>query len=252
MLLTTLIAIMSAALFALAVAWLSKRHEPGELELTEGLKTTISTIAGFFMFASAFLAVNAWDNLSEARTVTYAEAGALREAYWAAGALPVHERRIFRTELREYTKSVIDMEWPKMNPNEVSGVSWEPLDKLRQTLIQTEIKRGGLQSPVLRDMDSRIHAIYDARRARLAEASHGLPGPMVILMLGLGALTLLLAAFTARPTTRMQWIFLGLGGSVFGCIMNLILELDYPLSGDVQIDPFAYREALKRFTEIGF
>ncbi|MFK0238955.1 bestrophin-like domain [Streptomyces vinaceus] len=251
MLLTMTMAMTLATLLSCVVAWVALQWDAAEVELTEGLKTTISTITGFFMFASAFLAVNALDNLSDARNALYAEAGALREAYWAAGELPEQEKTEVRKQLRDYAQLVISDEWPKMNPQGVSKISWAPLDGVRESLLAAQKKQGNDSSTARRQMDMRIHELYDARRMRLAEATRGLPQPMVVVMVALGALTLLLASFTARPASKVQWLLLAIGAAVFGSIINLIIELDYPYSGHIQIDPSSYERALRRFREIG-
>lgn len=246
-LITTVMAAVSAAALALAVAWLASRWDPGEMP--DGLTAMIATITGFFMFSSAFLIITAVNGLSEARVATYAESGALREAYWAAGALPDAQKIRFRQGLRQYTENVVVSEWPRMNPSDVRKVPWDPLDELRASVVEDEER--GNQSQALRAMDDRLRHVYETRRDRFAEASRGLPEPLLVLMVTLGTLSLLLASVTSSPRSPIHWFLLAVGAIVYGCVINLVLQLNYPLSGEVQIHPAAYEQALVRFHDIG-
>jgi hypothetical protein len=104
-----------------------------------------------------------WTANDSARQNTYAEAQAIVEAFWQADRLPAPEAATVHNDLLNYTKFVINDEWPVMAKGELSQQGWTMLDRMRGSLMSLDYA-----STFSADADTavlnQVSDIYAARR----------------------------------------------------------------------------------------
>ncbi|MFE5828576.1 hypothetical protein ACFQ7B_43640 [Streptomyces erythrochromogenes] len=251
MLFSSLLATLTCAAVVMAIALFLKYRRPEPPQMSSGVNFATRSVIGFFSLTAAFLVVNADTALSDARSTTFAEAAALHEAYWAAGILPSGQRKLVRHHLREYAESVIYDEWPKLRKGQLDVRVQDPSDELRREVFTPVVGETGNQLQVRRQVAEQIGELYDARRARLAEAAVSVPPSVLLVLVGSSAVILFTLATAGRVNGLRELLILGCVAALLGFIVNLVFELNHPLAGDISVGTDAYSEVLERFRQIG-
>ncbi|HEU5128923.1 MAG TPA: hypothetical protein VFU12_13115 [Glycomyces sp.] len=243
--------LMVVAVVAVLVALLQRFSPPTRRERNNEIGTTLfELLTVLYAVVLAFVLITAWENRNEAGHVTYQEAGALVEVYWAAEALPEADRDEVREAVREYTALVIGGEWDAMREREpVGDEALLLVDRMRAPFASVEGADEVLQSQ-LDDARDQIRDVTDHRTERVLQAQRGLSGPMWTVLLP-GALLVLLVSLTlGTPTRRFQYLFVGLISGMVALMLFATYQLEYPFSRGEAVDAAAYETALDRYDEI--
>ncbi|GAB3646633.1 bestrophin-like domain [Glycomyces tarimensis] len=239
------------AAVSVLVALLQRFAPPTDRERNNEIGTTLfELITVLYAVVLAFVLITAWENRNEAGHVTYQEADALVEVYWAAASLPEEERTATRAAVREYTELVVGEEWDSMSglrPVDTDGVLL--IDEMRAPLAANQPDDEVVQSR-LDDARDQIRAVAEYRTDRLFQAQRGLSGSMWSVLLP-GALLVLIVSLTlGTPTRRFQYVLVGLISGMVALMLFATYELEYPFSRGGAVGPDAFETALERFDEI--
>jgi len=135
---------------------------------------TIAIVGVIYAVLLAFIAVSAWESHGKAEEVVQIEANMVGNLYVDSIGLPPEVRfRIWRS-LRDYTNTVIDVEWPSQHQGRVSLAGWSAIINLNSTLAAFKPSDGStiaLKSELIRTADD----LFQARRNRLEAATSGIP-----------------------------------------------------------------------------
>ena len=243
--------LLVVAAVSVLVALLQRFAPPTERERNNEIGTTLfELITVLYAIVLAFVLITAWENRNEAGHVTFQEAGALVEVYWAAASLPEEEREQTREAVREYTALVIDEEWDSMSELEPVGDEGLLLiDRMRaplaanQTDMETEQAR-------LDDARDQIRSIAAFRTDRLFQAQRGLSDSMWTVLLPGAFLVLAVSLTLGTPTRRFQFVLVGLISGMVALMLFATYQLEYPFSRSGAVGPEAYETALERYDEI--
>ncbi|GLZ31617.1 hypothetical protein Lesp02_38050 [Lentzea sp. NBRC 105346] len=200
-----------------------------------------------FAFVMALSIVSAWGSLKDAQGGSIREANALADVYWVASVLPDPERSRFQQLVRDYTKTVVEVEWPAMAERQTSPEAARLLDTLRHevnrytTTGADEVKR--------RDTLTAVREAMEERRERVLRLDEGIPDFLWVGLLLSAALILIMPAFQGG-TFGLSWAMNAfLLGVLVAAPMTLVAELNHPFSG-ISVTPDAFVKLLGRFDQI--
>jgi len=205
---------------------------------------TIAIVGVIYAVLLAFIAVSAWESHGKADEVVRIEANAVGNLYVDSTGLPPEVRFLIWHYLREYTKTVIEVEWPSQHRGELNLAGWEPLIGLNLTLASFKPSDGSviaLKSELIRIAND----LFQSRRNRLQAASAGIPAVMWAITLSGGALTVIFSFFFGMPDFRIHLAFSGILAISLALVIVLILALDRPFRGDLAISTEGFEEISK-------
>jgi len=118
---------------ACLVAWLWQRFVGRRWlgDATPVVSAVCGAVASSYVITVAFLLVGTNATLVSTRQSLSAEAGAIRDAYMASTDLPAAAGEPLQNGLRDYTRTVLDTEWPLLARGQDSPLAWQRLDAVR-------------------------------------------------------------------------------------------------------------------------
>ncbi|MBW4022715.1 MAG: DUF4239 domain-containing protein [Proteobacteria bacterium] len=188
----------------------------------------------------AFIAVAVWQNYTDVDSLVQTEANLVDDLYRDTVSLPPDLAVQLRKDLFDYTETVVQKEWPRMEqsmPSHLKG--WRILDSFHLSLAKLKPQDGptlAMQTAMLGTLDK----LYDARRGRFHAASGGLPDIVWWNLLVGAAILILFSYLFGAPRLAMHAVMVGLLGSTIGLVLMLVVLLDNPFLGrsHVSVEPF--------------
>ena len=209
-----------------------------------------AAIGVFYGLALGLIAVATWENYTEVDGTVSTEAALLASFYRDLDGYPGPLRVQLESMVREYTRSVIDVEWPAHK----RGIALEEadafLDRLENVLMNfepTKEREKICHAEVLRSWDS----LLDQRRLRLQAVSTGLPAALWAVVL-FGAL--INAFLTYLFWVENYWLHAGLI-TLLAIFISLLIFLtavmDNPFRGEFSVSPDAFQNVLDKVMKSG-
>jgi hypothetical protein len=213
---------------------LRKAHEVGGYYLT-----LVGTIYGILLGLVVF---DAMSKFQAAERTVNSEAKALLAVYSLADSFPAAQEPVKRL-VRDYVKSVIEVEWPLMQRGEISHNAHELLLSLLRAIRGIEPKTQNQQS-IYASLLSEINTCWESRVDRNKVSNFGVPtAEWVVLLIG----ATIVIAFTFFFTIESHGIHLAMRAMVALLIamsLYLVLLFGAPFSGDLRVSdkPFRFVE----------
>ena len=132
---------------------------------------------GLLWVGSRAIAVATWENYTEVDAVVTSEAAALASLYRDFDGYPQPLRGSLENDLREYTRTVIEKEWPAHKHGMALEDGDAILDRLENEVMNFEPsseREKIVHAEVLRSLDT----VVEQRRLRLQAVSTGLPAAL--------------------------------------------------------------------------
>ena len=198
----------------------------------------IGTIYAIFL---AFLVVLSWQNLGDADKTVSDESATLQALYRDTLGFNDQVRPVLRTQLQDYTRSVIDDEWPAMARGEESPVAQQKLDAVWGTFINNE---NAASSAAFSEAYARLNELAKDRQLRILSSQAAISGFFwAFLILG-GALIIAFTYVFGMKNLRVQMGMTAVLTFTIGASLFLVVTLDHPFTGDVKVQPDAFVTAL--------
>jgi hypothetical protein len=245
-----LVAVVAAILgLVLLLVWLIRRAVP---VVREGFDAEVASqmlgvVAALFGLLLAFIVVIAYQNYGDTQNNVSGEADALGAIVRDSGAYRQLDRDRVRDAVGAYVHAVVDDEWPRMHDGKDSARAWAGVDGVYAALQGLD-PRSSREVAFYDDSVRQLTAALDARRNRLDDAGGGLPWVIAALLL-VGSI--IIVGYTVLVGSRSFW-FHAIGAAaialVLGFSLVVLLDLTYPFSGDLSVDPGPFRTgALAQF-----
>ncbi len=167
------------------------------------------------------------------------EASNLSTLYRTADGYPEPLRSDLKSELRDYTRYVLEKDWPAHRKRLVPFGGEHRLQVIRQTLFSFEPatrNQDALHNEMLRYLD----AMTAAREQRLGTVTAAIPGVLWYVVLA-GALLTIAFSWMLHMERRAQVLFGGITACFLGMVIFLIYAMDHPLQGAVSVGPDAFQ-----------
>jgi hypothetical protein len=218
--------------------WVIRRTVP---ETREGFHAEISApmlgvVAALFGLILAFVIIIAYENFLEASADVSREADALASIVRDSAAFSEPEGDRVRGAVGKYVHSVVEDEWPLLREGHDSSETANALDGVFDAMQTVEPKSAGATG-FFDDSVRQLNDALDSRRDRLEAARGGLPVEMALLILFSSLVIVGYAVLVGSP----HFWFHVLGPAAIAIVVAfslvVLLDLSYPFSGDVTVDP---------------
>lgn len=250
--LTLLAPLIVVAVVAAAVTakLLMRRRAPEggwftDLTRSAGSLTLIGTM---FAVMLAFVILFALQSFQRAREGAGIEGVAVTEMDSVAGILPPPSDVLLRGDLICYGRAVVHDEWPAMSEGRSSDRVESWIQRLHNDFAAAAPSAAREEAAYSQWFDQEAQR-RDGRRARLAEATPTLPGPLWF-ALGLGAtltLTYMVVQADPRENRLIQALPIGCVSALITAGLLVIVFLDRPYTGEAgSISPTEMTQTLAR------
>jgi hypothetical protein len=207
-----------------------------------------ATLGVLYAVLLAFAVIVVWEKLSDAERTVSKEGGALATLYRLSGGLDDEPRQNLRQALSEYANLAIREEWPAMEYGRSSAQVTGALDHLYSNVLpmHPSDQRGAV---IMREILQQLDLITQARRDRLISAKGTVPDVMWAVLLCGGILTIGFTFFFGTQNVIAQGLMTGALSFLIFSSLLLIVAIDQPFAGPVQVQPDALFAAQEEFAK---
>ncbi len=198
-------------------------------------------IGVFYGLALGLIAVATWENYSEIDGVVGTEAAAVASFYRDLDGYPQPLRGRLEGMMRDYTRVVIDKEWPAHR----KGIALEDgdalLDRIEDEVMNfepTTERHKILQAEVLRSLDT----VQEQRRLRLQAVPTGLPAALWAVVLIGAILNIVLTYLFWTENLAMHSLLVAVLAIFIGLLIFLTAAMDNPFRGEFSIASDAFQD----------
>ncbi len=200
-------------------------------------------IGVFYGLALGLIAVATWENYTDIDGVVGTEAAAVASFYRDLDGYPQPMRGRLEAMMRDYTKLVIEKEWPAHK----KGIALEDGDALLDTLEDevmnydpTREREKVLQAEVLRSLDT----VQEQRRLRLQAVPTGLPAALWSVVLIGALLNIGLTYLFWTENLTIHAILVAILAVFIGLLVFLTAAMDNPFRGEFSVAADAFQTVL--------
>jgi Protein of unknown function (DUF4239) len=204
-----------------------------------------ASLGVFYGLALGLIAVATWENYTEIDGVVSKEAAAAVSLYRDLDGYPQPLRGKVETMMRDYTRVVIEKEWPAHK----QGVALEDGDALLESL-ENEVmnfepakeREKIVQAEVLQSLDTML----EQRRLRLQAVSTGLPAALWSVVLIGALLNGLLTYLFWVENLRLHAILDAILAIFIALLIFLTAAMDNPFRGQFSVSSDAFKTILEK------
>ena len=207
-----------------------------------------ATIGVIYAVILAFVVIAVWEEFNEASESVIYESGELIAMNHDLQALPIGEGREVQAALEEYTRAVIEREWPALEEDHYIVRTTPEYRELWSAVrrVEAEDRQGRVW---LETMIDRLNSIDEWRSRRFLLVESSVPTPLWILLICGGLVTILFAALFGAEHGPTQMIMVSALAALIAFTLFLITAIDHPFSGAVRVEPEAFRHVLEQIEE---
>jgi hypothetical protein len=200
----------------------------------------LSSYSVFYGILIGLIAVAAYQNFGTVSDLVTREASSLGALYRDLTGYPQPDRERLQGDLREYTRSEIERDWPQQQRGIVPSEGTHRLRQFTEDLLTfrpADLRDEVVHAETLRQVNNYM----DFRRSRLNSVTVGIPA-VLWWVVGIGAVIALLLVAMLDMEIHVHLI-LGAALSMFlGLVIFLIAAMDNPFRGEVSVTPDPFRQ----------
>lgn len=219
------------------------------LENANAVSGTVFQLAGvLYAVLVAFVVVVVWEQFSDAEDASGLEASAVADLLRDSAALPAESRAAVEQSLLDYTRMVVDDEFPRMHRGETVAEQSEELTTVWDTYlaIQPETRN---EIAFFDHAIVRLNDLSAARKMRVSTGEASVPGELWVLLIGGGGVVMAFTFLFGTKDLLVHSLAVGLTSALLAFVLYLIFALEHPYVGDLSVEPTAYLNVLKYWTE---
>jgi hypothetical protein len=199
----------------------------------------------FYGLALGLIAVATWENFTAIDGVVSTEAAAVASFYRDLDSYPQPLRGQLETLMRDYTRTVIELEWPAHKRGDALEDADAILDSLENILMAfepTKEREKISHATVLRSWDT----LVEQRRLRLQAVSTGLPSALWAVVLTGAVVNCVLTYLFWVENLLLHAILVGLMATFVALLVFLTAAMDNPFRGEFSVSPDALQTILNK------
>ena len=191
------------------------------------------------------LTVATWTNYTQATGLVSQEAASLAVLYRDLAGYPLPQRSQLQTQLRTYTRFIIDQSWPLQRQGFIHDGESAELVRFQEPLMAFEptTETGKI---IHQESIRAFNSVVELRRLRAESISGSVPGVIWYVVLLGALLTLLFGYLFVVKAFWLHGVLVSLLAAVIGLLIFLIAALDHPYWGEVSVSPKAYELVLTK------
>jgi hypothetical protein len=220
------------------------------------VQRSYNDIVGFYVagltvlygVALGLLAIGAWSNYTEAEAKVAREAADLSSLYHSVARLPEPTRGLLQSDLREYTRQVIDVGWPDQRRGIVPVKSTAVLDRFQLDFGQFEPSTEN-EKALGAEIDQDFDALEQSQSIRIDSATEKL-APALWGMVLIGAMICIAVTwfFHMESLSMHIWMTAFLA-ALLGLMVFMVAALDNPYRGNVSVRPDPFERLYGQMTK---
>jgi hypothetical protein len=202
-------------------------------------------IGVFYGLALGLIAVATWEDFSGVDSQVSKEVASLAALYDDLDGYPQPIRVNLEKELRDYTRFIVEKEWPLHRKGQINEDGTKLLAHIEDEIMAFEPTRERekiIHAEVIRSLDE----VVEARRLRLGAVTTGLPAPLwAVVLIGAVLNTSLLYLFWVE-NLPLHAILVAIFATFIALLIFLTAAMDNPFRGEFSISPDGFQELLDK------
>jgi hypothetical protein len=197
----------------------------------------------FYGLALGLIAVATWENFNDVDGLVSKEAADLAELYRDLDGYPQPLRGRLEARLRDYTRHVIEKEWPAHRGGLAPEDGTQMLDGFENEMMAFDPSRETekiCHAEAMRSLDS----VVEQRRLRLQAVGTGLPASLWSVVLIGAALTVALTYLFWVENLTLHAILVAALATFIALLVFLTAAMDNPFRGEFSVAPDALQTVL--------
>jgi hypothetical protein len=199
----------------------------------------------FYGLALGLIAVATWEDFSGCDAQVSKEAASLAALYDDLDGYPQPLRSKLESALRDYTRSIIEKDWPAHRKGEINEDGTKHLSRIEDEIMSFEPKSERekiAHAEVIRG----VSEVDEARRLRIVSVSTGLPAALwAVVLIGAGLSTAPLYLLWVE-NLRLHALLVALFSSFLALLIFLTAAMDNPFRGEFSVSPDVFQELVDR------
>jgi hypothetical protein len=196
----------------------------------------LGAVCVFYGVTLGLLAVAAWQTYSDVETKVGEEAAALGALYRDVSSFPDSNRTELQSDLRRYTRQIIDVAWPEQRRGIIPQEDGDTLNTLQTHLIRFEPTTES-QKAIYTEVYHGFNRVADLRGRRLQSVHGGLAAPLWIVVLAGAFLNIGVTWFFDMQSQSMHFWMTVFLSALLGLLIYLLGALDSPFRGEIGVSP---------------
>lgn len=211
--------------------------------------TGFSAVGTMYAIVAGLLVFGVYSTFDDASKASADEASNLTLMYYNAEAFPQPERGQAQQAITDYTRSVIEDDWPALADGKGSPKTEQALDRMYKLWAPME-PNGRWGDEYTASVDE-LNSVLMLRNQRIDDSGSAL-NPIYWAMLFVGAFLTILHLVLLRMENRaMHLIAVGVTAAMLGMVLFLLIEVNQPFRGEIALSPSNFRAALTSMTTMG-
>ena len=199
----------------------------------------LTQLMAVFGFVLAFVIVNQYSEVTQARADVQAEALNLEDLYRSSLGFEPAARAQVGAAIESYATRVVNDEWHDLRRGHGDAAATAHLNQIYDLLREYRPTTSRGESH-LGQANGYLHDVHEARHRRIDAASSSLP-PVLAAFLLLGAISVIAVSMLQGVNGHQVMLPLGVA-SLLGFTLFLSLVLEHPFSGDSAISSVHFQE----------
>ena len=196
----------------------------------------LSAVCVFYGITLGLLAVATWQNYTDVETRVGQEAARVGVLYRDVSGFPEPYKGQLQTDLRKYTRQVVDVAWPLQKKGVVPESEGNVLSEFDRHLAGFEPLTEG-QKALYRQAYAGFNELADLRGRRLQSVREGLAAPLwTVVIVGAFLSIALTWFFDMKSLSMHSWMTVMLA-ALLGLLVFMLGALDNPFRGDISVGP---------------
>jgi hypothetical protein len=209
----------------------------------------LAVLSVIYAVLLALVVIAVWEDFETARVTAAEEANGLMGIFRMSHGLPASVHAPVQRQAQAYARMVVDEEWALMARGEESPGAQGALDGLWRVFTAIE-PRTEREVALYSESLTALRELGDNRRMRLLESREGVPAVMWVVLCFGGLGTIVFTYFFGVDNIRSQALMTALLTVEIALALFLISALNYAFSGDIRVQPDAFRSVLEKMESI--
>jgi hypothetical protein len=198
-----------------------------------------SVVGVVYAVLLAFIAIVVWQQHTQVQSQVEQEANQLGDLYRNAQVFPEEVRTRLQNQIRAYSRSVVEKEWPAMATGETSPDAWAAMNQLWRAYQQVEVRNDHERLWYEKSLDQ-LDQLGDYRRLRMLSNRPAVPALMWVVLLATGIITIGFSFFFGTQNSSAQTLMTAALSATIAFVLFLIWALNHPFLGLVRVEPAAF------------
>lgn len=223
--------------------WVFRVAPQGE-EWDRVLSYAVGAYGVFYGVTLALIAAAAYGNFTEVDGIVLEESSSLASLYRTATLLPEPQSSQLQNEIVQYTRNVIDLDWPLQQKLQIPLETDANISAMQQAIAGVQPASPAEILYVQQSLDQ-FQLLVENRRDRIALTHLALPGVLWIVLSVGAVLNAVLIGLIEVRNLRIHLLMSGMLALFVALLLYAIAGFDHAYSGPIAVTPEYFEDLLK-------